>query len=94
MNDETQASNQGLASEGSLLAQKMRENGRCRDDVDNLSSVTDTAALFLDTRMRIRGYTPLTARLLDLEASAPAASWPSWCRAFATTASSTMLSER
>ena len=69
MNDETQASNQGLASEGSLLAQKVRENDRCRDDVDNLSSVTDTAALFLDTSMRIRGFTPPTARLLDLGAS-------------------------
>lgn len=69
MNKKPRSLNEGLCTAKGLLEQEVKDNHRCRDDIDNLLSVTEIAALFLDTEMRIRGLTPSSARLLNLKAS-------------------------
>ena len=68
MSEKLRASNQKPYTSSGLCEQEVQEQARCRDDIDNLLSVTEVAALFLDNAMRIRGLTPPMARLLNLGA--------------------------
>ena len=59
MNEELQIINQELTA-------KVDELSRVRDDIENLLNSTDIATLFLDDRLRVRQFTPKTAKIFKL----------------------------
>ena len=64
--EELQSLNEELTTVNTQLTVKMEELERTSSDLDSLLSSTDIAVIFLDTRFRIRRYTPAVKRLFDL----------------------------
>jgi PAS domain S-box-containing protein len=69
VNEEMQSSNEELTTANSELERKIAELEATNNDLDNLLASTNIATLFLDTRLRIRRFTPTTTRLFSLIAS-------------------------
>ncbi|MBU0656171.1 MAG: PAS domain-containing protein [Gammaproteobacteria bacterium] len=64
--EELQSVNEELNTVNNQLQDKVSELAAANDDLTNLFSSTDLATLFLDTRFRIKRFTPSTTRLLKL----------------------------
>jgi two-component system CheB/CheR fusion protein len=64
--EELQSLNEELSTVNSQLENKITELESANDDLHNLHVNTDVATLFLDTRFRIRRFTPAMTRLLNL----------------------------
>jgi two-component system CheB/CheR fusion protein len=64
--EEMQSLNEELSTVNSQLHAKMEEHQAARNDLASLLTSTDIAVVFLDTRLRIRRYTPAVCELFDL----------------------------
>jgi two-component system CheB/CheR fusion protein len=64
--EEMQSLNEELSTVNSQLHAKMEEHQAARNDLTSLLTSTDIAVVFLDTRLRIRRYTPAVCELFDL----------------------------
>jgi len=64
--EELQSLNEELTTVNSQLQDKVEELAMANDDLANLLSNTDIAALFLDTQLRIKRFTPATCKLFNL----------------------------
>jgi two-component system CheB/CheR fusion protein len=64
--EELQSLNEELITLNAQLREKVRELEHSNNDINNLLASTDIATVFLDTRMRIKRFTPACARLLSL----------------------------
>jgi two-component system CheB/CheR fusion protein len=67
--EELQSLNEELTTANSELERKIAELEATNNDLDNLLASTNIATLFLDTRLRIRRFTPTTTRLFSLISS-------------------------
>jgi two-component system, chemotaxis family, CheB/CheR fusion protein len=67
--EEMQSLNKELSTVNSQLQAKMEENQAVTNDLASLLTSTDIAVLFLDTRFRIRRFTPQVKDLLDVIAT-------------------------
>ncbi len=67
--EEMQSLNEELSTVNSQLQAKIEEHQAARNDLSSLLTSTDIAVLFLDSRFRIRRFTPPVKDLLDLLAS-------------------------
>ena len=67
--EEMQSLNEELSTVNAQLRAKMEEHQAASNDLSSLLTSTDIAVLFLDTRFRIRRFTPPTRALLDLISS-------------------------
>lgn len=67
--EEMQSLNEELTTVNAQLRAKMEEHQAASNDLASLLKSTDIAVLFLDTRFRIRRYTPAVRELLELIAS-------------------------
>ena len=64
--EELQSLNEELTTVNAQLQAKMEEHEAASNDLGSLLGSTDIGVVFLDTRMRIRRYTPTTRDLLEL----------------------------
>ena len=64
--EELQSLNEELTTVNAQLQSKMEELERTTNDLSSLLSSTDIAVIFLDTRYRIRRFTPAVRDLMDL----------------------------
>ena len=64
--EEMQSLNEELHTVNSQLQSKMEESQATSNDLASLLTSTDIAVLFLDTRFRIRRYTPAVKSLMDM----------------------------
>ncbi|MDY3553519.1 PAS domain S-box protein [Gemmata sp. JC717] len=64
--EEMQSLNEELRTVNAQLRAKMEEHQAASSDLTSLLTSTDIAVLFLDTRFRIRRFTPAVRDLLDL----------------------------
>jgi len=64
--EEMQSLNEELSTVNNQLQAKIEEHQAAHSDLASLLASTDMAVLFLDTRFRIRRYTPQVRELLDL----------------------------
>ena len=64
--EELQSTNEELATVNSELQNKVDELSKASDDMNNLLAATEIASIFLDTRLRIKRYTPAAARIIKL----------------------------
>ncbi len=64
--EELQSLNEELATVNAQLQAKMEELQETTSDLSSLLSSTDIAVLFLDTRFRIRRFTPAAKDLVDM----------------------------
>jgi len=64
--EELQSLNEELSTVNSQLQDKVRELDAANNDLVNLLTNTDIATVFLDADLRIKRFTPPTARLLNL----------------------------
>lgn len=69
MNEELQSTNEELSTVNSQLQDKVHELDAANNDMVNLLASTDIATVFLDADLRIKRFTPPTARLLNLLAT-------------------------
>ncbi len=67
--EELQSLNEELSTVNNQLEGKVAELESLNDDLSNLLVSTDLATLFLDTRLRVRRFTPAMTRLLPVIAS-------------------------
>jgi two-component system, chemotaxis family, CheB/CheR fusion protein len=67
--EELQSLNEELTTLNSQLQQKVEEERRLADDVNNLLSSSDIATLFLDRQFKIRRFTPAAKRLFNVISS-------------------------
>lgn len=67
--EEMQSLNEELSTVNAQLRAKIEEHLAASNDLSSLLTSTDIAVLFLDTRFRIRRFTPPTRELLDLISS-------------------------
>lgn len=67
--EELQSMNEELSTVNSQLQEKVAELDRSNSDLTNLITSTDVATVFLDSELRIKRFTPPTAKLLNLLAS-------------------------
>jgi two-component system CheB/CheR fusion protein len=67
--EELQSLNEELATVNSQLEAKILEVEETSNDLENLLVSTDLATVFLDRELRIKRFTPATARLLQLRAA-------------------------
>ena len=64
--EELQSLNEELSTVNSQLQDKVQELDAANNDMVNLLASTDIATVFLDADLRIKRFTPPTARLLNL----------------------------
>jgi two-component system CheB/CheR fusion protein len=64
--EELQSLNEELTTVNAQLEAKMDELESTTNDLSSLLSSTNIAVIFLDTRMRIRRFTPAVGKLIDL----------------------------
>ncbi len=64
--EEMQSLNEELSTVNAQLRAKMEEHQAAHNDLSSLLTSTDLAVLFLDTKFRIRRYTPQLLELMDL----------------------------
>jgi len=64
--EELQSLNEELSTVNSQLQEKVHELDSANNDLVNLLTSTDIATVFLDADLRIKRFTPPTARLLNL----------------------------
>lgn len=64
--EEMQSLNEELSTVNSQLQAKIEEHQIAHSDLSSLLTSTDIAVLFLDTRFRIRRFTPQVRELLDM----------------------------
>ncbi len=64
--EEMQSLNEELTTVNAQLQAKMEELQAATNDLTSLLSSTDIAVIFLDTRFRIRRFTPAVGQLIDL----------------------------
>ena len=64
--EELQSTNEELATVNAELQSNVEELSKAGDDMNNLMAATEIAALFLDNDLRIKRYTPATARIVNL----------------------------
>jgi two-component system CheB/CheR fusion protein len=64
--EEMHATNEELVTINDELQSKLKELERAKDDINNLMASTEIATLFLDCDLRIKRYTPKTAKLFNL----------------------------
>jgi two-component system CheB/CheR fusion protein len=67
--EELQSVNEELVTVNSQLQDKVEALDAANSDLTNLMAATDIAIIFLDTQLRIKRFTPPTARLLNLLAT-------------------------
>lgn len=67
--EEMQSLNEELSTVNGQLQSKIEEHQAARNDLSSLLTSTDIAVLFLDTRFRIRRFTPPVKDLVELIAS-------------------------
>ena len=67
--EEMQALNEELSTVNAQLRAKMEEQQAASNDLSSLLTSTDIAVLFLDTRFRIRRFTPTMRDLMELISS-------------------------
>jgi two-component system, chemotaxis family, CheB/CheR fusion protein len=70
--EELQSLNEELNTVNNQLQDKLAELEQANNDLTNLFNSTNVATVFLDTDLRIRRFTPATARLLNLIAATSA----------------------
>ncbi len=64
--EELQSLNEELITINSQLQEKVSELEDANNDMENLLASTEMATVFLDTRLRIKRYTPATTELFNL----------------------------
>ncbi len=64
--EELQSLNEELTTVNSQLQEKVQELTGTNNDLANLLSSTDVATVFLDTRFRVKRFTPQVTRLLNV----------------------------
>jgi two-component system CheB/CheR fusion protein len=64
--EELQSLNEELSTVNNQLQDKVEELEKANNDMANLLNCTDVATVFLDNQLRIKLYTPNTARLFNL----------------------------
>jgi len=64
--EEMQSMNEELQTTNHEMRSKVEELSRASDDMKNLLNSTDIATLFLDSELRVRRFTPQTAKLIKL----------------------------
>lgn len=67
--EELQSLNEELSTVNSQLQDKVEELEQSNNDIANLLSSTDIATVFLDLELRIKQFTPVTTKLLNLIAT-------------------------
>ena len=67
--EELRSLNEELSTVNSQLEEKLRELETVTDDLDNLLSSINIAAILLDRELRIKRYTPAATRLFNLVAT-------------------------
>jgi len=64
--EELQSLNEELITVNSELDGKIEESTKSHDDMRNLMDSTDVATIFLDTELRIKGFTPTATRVVNV----------------------------
>ncbi|MFZ0132988.1 MAG: chemotaxis protein CheB [Desulfobacterales bacterium] len=64
--EELQSTNEELSTVNSELQNKVIELSKASDDMNNLLAATEIASIFMDTRLKIKRYTPAAARIIKL----------------------------
>ena len=67
--EEFQSLNEKLNTVNQQLQEKVDELEQANNDITNLLLSSEVATVFLDTELRIRRFTPPTAKLLNLQES-------------------------
>lgn len=67
--EELQSLNEELTTVNNQLQDKVEELERANSDVQNLLAISEVTTVFLDTDLRIKRFTPSTAKLLNLLAT-------------------------
>jgi two-component system CheB/CheR fusion protein len=67
MNEELQSTNEELATVNEELKNKVDQLGRANSDLHNFIEGTQVPTIFLDSRMRIRSFTPATKDLFRFQ---------------------------
>lgn len=65
-NEELQSTNEELNTLNSELQRSLNSVSELKNDLNNLLSSTEIATIFLDSRLHIRQFTPLTTRIFNL----------------------------
>ncbi len=65
-NEELQSTNEELNTLNSELQRSLNSVSELKNDLNNLLSSTEIATIFLDNRLHIRRFTPLTTRIFNL----------------------------
>jgi two-component system CheB/CheR fusion protein len=68
--EELQSLNEELSTVNAELKEKVLELEQANNDLDNLLTSSNVATVFLDTRFRVRRFTPAATRLFDLTPAA------------------------